>query len=88
MKRVFVTGLGAVTPIGIGIEAFTEALKSGKNGINSISSFDASQHSSQMAGEISNLMLKTLWVRKNPGDTTDILNLVWQQQKWLLSKQN
>lgn len=64
MKRVFVTGLGAVTPIGIGVEAFTEALKSGKNGINTISSFDASQHSSQMAGEVTNFNVEDFLDKK------------------------
>ncbi len=52
MKRVFVTGLGAVTPIGIGVQKFTEGLKQGKSGIGPIACFDASQHSVQIAGEI------------------------------------
>jgi 3-oxoacyl-[acyl-carrier-protein] synthase II len=52
MKRVFVTGLGAVTPIGIGVDNFKEALKQGKSGIGPITAFDASQHSVKIAGEI------------------------------------
>lgn len=52
MKRVFVTGLGAVTPIGIGIKAFTEGIISGTCGIDTISAFDASQHSVQISGEV------------------------------------
>lgn len=52
MKRVFVTGLGAVTPIGIGVDNFVEGLRQGKNGIGPISQFDASKHSVQIAGEI------------------------------------
>ncbi len=52
MKRVFVTGLGAVTPIGIGIDSFTENLRNGKSGIGPITAFDASKHSVQIAGEV------------------------------------
>lgn len=54
MKRVFVTGLGAVTPIGIGVQEFTDGLKQGKSGICPISTFDASQHSAKIAGEVKN----------------------------------
>lgn len=52
MKRVFVTGLGVVSPIGIGVDSFTEGLRQGKNGIGPIATFDASKHSVQIAGEI------------------------------------
>lgn len=54
MKRVFVTGLGAVTPIGIGVDNFAESLRQGKSGIGPISCFDASKHSVQIAGEVKN----------------------------------
>ena len=39
MKRVFVTGMGAVTPIGIGIEEFASNLKAGVSGVGPISRF-------------------------------------------------
>lgn len=52
MKRVFVTGLGVISPIGIGVDNFTEGLRQGKNGIGPITAFDASKHSVQVAGEI------------------------------------
>lgn len=52
MKRVFVTGIGAVTPIGIGTDNFAAGLEQGKSGISSITGFDASNHSVQIAGEI------------------------------------
>lgn len=52
MKRVFVTGLGAVTPIGIGVQEFTESLRQGKSGIGSITCFDATQHTARIAGEV------------------------------------
>ena len=52
MKRVVVTGLGPVTPIGVGAKAFSEAQKEGKNGIRKITRFDASDLSVQIAGEV------------------------------------
>ena len=51
-KRVVVTGLGAVTPIGIGKENFWNALIAGQNGIRKITSFDDAQVSVQIAGEV------------------------------------
>ena len=51
-NRVVVTGIGAVTPIGIGKEKFFEGLKDGKNGIGKITQFDATEYTSQIAGEV------------------------------------
>jgi 3-oxoacyl-[acyl-carrier-protein] synthase II len=50
--RVIVSGIGVITPIGIGREAFWEGLLAGRNGISRITLFDPSQFRSQMAGEI------------------------------------
>ena len=51
-KRVVITGLGAITPIGIGKDAFWEGLIEGKNGIGKITRFDASEYGAQIAGEV------------------------------------
>ena len=51
-KRVVITGLGAITPIGIGKDAFWEGLMEGKNGIGKITRFDASEYGAQIAGEV------------------------------------
>lgn len=51
-NRVVVTGLGAVSPIGIGKENFWSALKAGTNGIGKITRFDPTGYTSQIAGEI------------------------------------
>ena len=51
-NRVVITGLGAITPIGIGKEAFWQALLAGKNGIDKITHFDASSCHAQIAGEV------------------------------------
>lgn len=51
-RRVVITGFGCVTPIGIGREAFWAGLEQGKSGIRRIESFDVSESSIQIAGEI------------------------------------
>jgi 3-oxoacyl-[acyl-carrier-protein] synthase II len=52
MHRVVITGVGAVTSVGIGTQNFWDALKNGKNGISRVSRFDPSAFKSQIAGEI------------------------------------
>jgi 3-oxoacyl-[acyl-carrier-protein] synthase II len=53
-RRVVVTGLGAVSPNGIGVNAFREALRNGTSGIHTITSFDAAALSCRIAGEVKN----------------------------------
>jgi len=52
MRRVVVTGLGAVAPNGIGTETFWGNLVKGVSGIDRITRFDANGHDSKIAGEI------------------------------------
>ncbi|MGI8747037.1 MAG: beta-ketoacyl synthase N-terminal-like domain-containing protein, partial [Deinococcus sp.] len=52
MKRVVITGMGPVTPIGIGEAAFARAQREGRSGIVEISRFDAAKYPARMAGEI------------------------------------
>lgn len=52
--RVVITGMGVVSPIGIGIETFEEALFEGQNGVARITLFDPSSYRSQIAGEVRN----------------------------------
>ena len=51
-KRVVVTGVGAITPIGNNPSEYWEGLLSGRNGIGLITLFDASEHKSRIAGEV------------------------------------
>ncbi len=51
-RRVVVTGLGLVTPLGTGVEKTWEGLKAGKSGIGPITKFDASSFKTQIAGEV------------------------------------
>jgi 3-oxoacyl-[acyl-carrier-protein] synthase II len=51
-RRVVVTGVGLVSPLGIGTQANWEALCAGRSGIGPITRFDASQFSARIAGEV------------------------------------
>ncbi len=51
-RRVVVTGLGMVTPLGIGTGESWEAMKAGKSGIGKITQFDATDFATRIAGEI------------------------------------
>ncbi len=52
LRRVIVTGIGAVTPVGNDAEAFWRNILAGRSGIGPITQFDASRHSVRIAGEI------------------------------------
>jgi 3-oxoacyl-[acyl-carrier-protein] synthase II len=51
-RRVVVTGMGAVTPLGIGVEKSWQSLCQGKSGITGVSHFDARDFRTQVAGEV------------------------------------
>jgi 3-oxoacyl-[acyl-carrier-protein] synthase II len=53
-RRVVITGMGCVTPIGIGREAFWNALISGESGVRRIESFDVSDAPVKIAAEVRN----------------------------------
>lgn len=51
-ERVVITGIGAITPIGTGADALWEGVRSGTSAVRTITRFDPSQFSSQVAAEI------------------------------------
>ncbi|MDB9525102.1 beta-ketoacyl-ACP synthase II [Oscillatoria sp. CS-180] len=51
-KRVVITGLGAITPLGNDLESYWQGLLAGKSGIGPITHFDASQHVTRIAAEV------------------------------------
>lgn len=51
-RRVVVTGLGVVSPVGIGVKTAWDNILAGKSGITQITKFDASAFSSTIAGEV------------------------------------
>jgi len=54
MKKIVVTGMGAVTPVGIGVENYWNNITAGASGIDTIKTFDPSELAVQIAGELKN----------------------------------
>ena len=63
LRRVVVTGMGAVSPNGVGREAFAEATLAGRSGVRRISHFDPSEIPVQIAGEVDGFD-ELAWVEK------------------------
>ena len=51
-RRVVVTGMGAITPIGLSVEEFWSSVKEGKTGFGPITHFDASEYKCKLAAEV------------------------------------
>ncbi|MGN1097683.1 MAG: beta-ketoacyl synthase N-terminal-like domain-containing protein, partial [Clostridia bacterium] len=52
MRRVAITGLGAVTPVGNSVSEMWESIKAGKSGIGPITKFDTTEYKVKVAGEV------------------------------------
>ncbi len=51
-RRVFITGIGAITPIGTGRQGLWQGAKAGQHGVRAIDRFDASKFRSRVAGQV------------------------------------
>jgi 3-oxoacyl-[acyl-carrier-protein] synthase II len=69
-RRVVATGLGAVTPLGIGVDPTWEGMRAGRSGITKITLFDATEFTSRIAGEVSDFD-PTLWIEAREVRHTD-----------------
>lgn len=52
MRRVVVTGMGAITPIGLSVDSFFESIKEGKHGFGEITRFDTAEYKAKLAAEV------------------------------------
>lgn len=52
MRRVVVTGMGAITPIGLNVEEFWKGIHAGQIGFGPITKFDASEYKAHLAAEV------------------------------------
>jgi 3-oxoacyl-[acyl-carrier-protein] synthase II len=64
LKRVVITGLGALTPIGNTLDEYWSALKNGVSGCATIQSFDATKFKTQFACELKNFNVEDHLDRK------------------------
>ena len=51
MRRVVVTGMGAITPLGLNVDEFFENVKAGNHGFGPITRFDASEYKAKVMKE-------------------------------------
>ena len=65
-RRVVITGLGVITPVGNDLDSFWSALKAGKSGIGRITAMDITQYDCKIAGEVRNFDPKPFF--NNPKD--------------------
>ena len=65
MERVVITGIGVVNAIGNTKEEYWDTLATGKNGIGPITYFDASEHRTQIAGEVKNFQAEAYMDRRS-----------------------
>jgi 3-oxoacyl-[acyl-carrier-protein] synthase II len=69
-KRVVVTGLGLVTPVGIGVESSWQALCAGKSGVGPITCFDTSELHTKIAAEVKDFNAED-WLSKKEARRTE-----------------
>ena len=72
-RRVVVTGIGAITPLGNDMAGTWDGIVNGRSGIGKITHFDASRFPSQIAGEVKNFDF-TPWLKKDPDLKTAMSN--------------
>src|SRR4029077_12663394 len=65
-RRVVITGLGVVSPVGNDLATFWKSLTEGRSGIGKITAFDTTNYDCQIAGEVRNFEPKSFF--KNPKD--------------------
>lgn len=64
MRRVVVTGMGAITPIGNDVETFWNGLKEKKLGFGPITYFDTTDYKAKLAARSRTSSRRTIWIRR------------------------
>ena len=76
-RRVVVTGMGAVTPLGNDVATFWDGLVAGRSGIDHIASFDASRVDSKVAGEVRGFEADTVMPKKEVRRNDRYVHFAW-----------
>ncbi len=87
-KRVVVTGIGVVSPYGVGTDKFWNSLVEGKSGISTTSSIDLEKTPVKISGKSKISILMILLTLKKPKEWIDLLILRLLQQKKQSKMQN
>lgn len=75
VPRVVVTGLGAVTPLGLDVPGLWHGIEEGRSGIGPITRFDASAHDTRIAAEVKGFDPTTVLDRKEARRTDRVIQL-------------
>ncbi|CAM2007403.1 beta-ketoacyl-ACP synthase II [Acanthopleuribacter pedis] len=75
MRRVVITGLGAISPLGHDVETTFAHLLQGQSGIVQISKFDAANFPSRIAGEVRDLDISPFFSKKEAKKVDDFIQL-------------
>ena len=94
-RRVVVTGVGLVTPLGIGTGPTWEALISGKSGVGPITRFDVTAYASQIAAEVRGFNVDA-WFDKKQAKNVDLFvqyavaaaDMAWQDSGLSINEEN
>ncbi|MBF0444721.1 MAG: beta-ketoacyl-ACP synthase II [Magnetococcales bacterium] len=94
-RRVVITGIGMVTPLGVGTEATWSGIKSGKSGVGNITLFDATDYASKIAGECLDFNVDD-WISKKEQKKMDRFmqlgvvasRLAWQEAGITVTEEN
>ena len=82
-RRVVVTGLGAITPIGNSVDEFWSNIKRGCVGIDNITRFDTSEYKVKLAAEVKNFQAKDYMDFKPQREWPNFRSMQLQQPKKL-----
>ena len=94
-RRVVVTGVGLVTPLGIGTGPTWEALINGRSGVGPITRFDAGAYASQIAAEVKGFDVEA-WFEKKQAKNIDhfvqyavaAAEMAWQDSGLSITEEN
>ncbi len=64
-RRVVITGLGAITPVGNDVDSFWQSIVAGKSGIAEVKQLDVSNYPSRIGGEVKNFDPESIVIKKN-----------------------
>ena len=82
-RRVVITGIGAVTPLGTGVGKSWQALCQGKSGVARITKFDTSGFKCQIAAEVKDFHPEDFLDKKKIRGLTLLFIMLWQLPRWL-----
>lgn len=77
MRRVVVTGLGAITPLGVGVRQTWNRLVAGHSGIVSIADFEPQSRWRELTSTVAGI------VPRHHKDNTTVTNGLWRADDWL-----